>query len=202
MARPINANHHRAQRLRIMDAGLTVFSRRGYAGASTAAVCREAGISSGAFFHYFPTKASLLIAILEQSSHETREFFDEREDRADPVGVIWEYVDHELSSLEDPRAAGFIAAVGGTVPNDDVVAILREVDQRTREGLTGWVSKAQQAGVVRTDLSAERMASWIMLFINGFADQIGGADDFDAVVEKPLLREVLSGFLNGPPSCS
>src|SRR5699024_2812096 len=174
----------------------------GYAGASTAAVCREAGISSGAFFHYFPTKASLLIAILEQSSHETREFFDEREDRADPVGVIWEYVDHELSSLEDPRAAGFIAAVGGPVPNDDVVAILREVDQRTREGLTGWVSKAQQAGVVRTDLSAERMASWIMLFINGFADQIGGADDFDAVVEKPLLREVLSGFLTGPPSCS
>src|SRR5699024_6928460 len=142
-----------------------------------------------------------LIAILEQSSHETREFFDEREDRADPVGVIWEYVDHELSSLEDPRAAGFIAAVGGPVPNDDVVAILREVDQRTREGLTGWVSKAQQAGVVRTDLSAERMASWIMLFINGFADQIGGADDFDAVVEKPLLREVLSGFLNGPPRC-
>src|SRR5699024_364996 len=61
-----------------------------------------------------------------------------------PWGVIWEYVDHELSSLEDPRAAGFIAAVGGPVPNDDVVAILREVDQRTREGLTGWVSKAQQ----------------------------------------------------------
>src|SRR5699024_5424730 len=143
MARPINANHHRAQRLRIRDAGLTVFSGRGYAGASTGAVCRGAGLSSGALFHYYPTKAPLLIAILEQSSHETREILDEREDRADPEGVIWEYVDHELSSLEDPRAAGFIAAVGGPVPNDDVVAILREVDQRTREGLTGWVSKAQ-----------------------------------------------------------
>src|SRR5690625_7719426 len=111
---------------------------------------------------------------------------------------MWEYVDHELSSLEDPRAAGLIAAVGGPVPNDDVVAILREVDQRTREGLTGWVSKAQQAGAVRTDLSAERMASWIMLFINGFADQLGGADDFDAVVEEPLLAGGLSGVPNGP----
>src|SRR5699024_1117717 len=168
----------------------------------TAAVCREAGISSGAFFHSFPTKSSLVIAILELFLHATGELFDEPEDRAQPAGGVWHHVDRELASPEDPRAARFIAAVGGPVPNDDVVAILREVDQRTREGLTGWVSKAQQAGVVRTDLSAERTASWIMLFINGFADQIGGAHDFDAVVEKPLLREVLSGFLNGPPSCS
>src|SRR5690625_8051092 len=99
MARPINANHHRAQRLGIMDAGLTVFSRRGYAGARTAAACREAGISSGAFFHYFPTKASLLIAILEQSSQETREFFDKREDRENPAGGLWEDVDHGTASL-------------------------------------------------------------------------------------------------------
>src|SRR5699024_4372517 len=202
MARPINANHHRAQRLRIMDAGLTVFSRRGYAGASTAAVCREAGISSGAFFHYFPTKASLLIAILEQSSHESREFFDEHEDRVDHLGVIWDFVDLELSSLDYFFAVVFIAAVAVSVSNDDVMLMMRALDERTREVQYGWVSNAQQAGVVRTDLSAERMASWIMLFINGFADQIGGADDFDAVVEKPLLREVLSGFLNGPPSCS
>src|SRR5699024_7312380 len=120
MARPINANHHRAQRLRIMDAGLTVFSRRGYAGASTAAVCREAGISSGAFFHYFPTKASLLIAILEQSSHETREFFDERENPADPVAGTREDGDHEPSSLEDAGAErgrrGASAMGGATDP--------------------------------------------------------------------------------------
>lgn len=65
MARPIDPNRHRAQRLRIIDTGLPIFSRDGYAGATTAAICREAGISSGAFFHYLPTQSSLLIANLQ-----------------------------------------------------------------------------------------------------------------------------------------
>lgn len=201
MARPIDPNRHRAQRLRIIDAGLTIFSRDGYAGATTAAICREAGISSGAFFHYFPTKASLLIAILQQSLQDTREFFFEHEDHTDPVEVIWAYVDHELASLEDPRAAGFIAAVGGSAPNDEVVTILKEVDRQTREGLAGWIGKAKEAGLVRADLSAERIATWTMLFINGFADQVGGTNEFDAAAEKPLLRQVLHSFLTGshPP---
>lgn len=197
MARPIDANRYSARRRRIIDAGLTVFSRDGYAGATTAAICREAGISSGAFFHYFATKVSLLVAILQLSLDETRVFFAERQDRADPVGVIWEYVDHELASLNDPRAAGFIAAVGGPAPNDEVVVILREIDQQSREALAGWIGKGQEISDVRSDLSPERMATWTMLFINGFADQVSGAHNFNAEVEKPLLRQVLHAFLTG-----
>src|SRR5699024_7312381 len=81
------------------------------------------------------------------------------------------------------------------VPNVGGAARLRWVEQRTREGLTGWVSQAQQVGVVGTDLSAERMASWIMPSLKGLADLIGGAGDFGAEVERALLREGLVGLL-------
>ena len=64
MARTVDPERHLARRLVIIDAALTCFAATGYAGTSTAAICREAGIGSGTFFHYFPTKQSLLLAIL------------------------------------------------------------------------------------------------------------------------------------------
>lgn len=197
MARPIDENKRRARRMRIIDAGLTVFAREGYAGATTAAICQEAGISSGAFFHYFPTKASLLTAILQQSLQEIREFFEQRQDYANPLDTIWEYVDYEVANLEDPRASGFISAVGGAGLQGENSAILHEIDRQTLDALTMWIRRAQDAGSVRTDLSAERMAIWTTLFINGFADQVGGAHHFNPAAEKPLLRDVIHRFLTG-----
>src|SRR5690625_1722177 len=73
VARTIDPERHRARRLHIIDAALTVFAERGYTGATTAAICREAGIGSGTFFHYFETKKSVLLAILELGIEETQQ---------------------------------------------------------------------------------------------------------------------------------
>ena len=197
MARPIDEKKRRVRRLRIIDAGLTVFAREGYAGATTAAICHEANISSGAFFHYFPTKASLLTAILQQSLQETRDFFQQHRDSASPLDAIWRYVDHEVANFEDPRASGFIAAVGGAGLEDENGAILREIDRQTLDALAILFRRAQDAGSVRTDLSAERIATWTMLFISGFADRVGSGYGFDSGVEEPLLREVMHNFITG-----
>lgn len=86
IARPIDAHRHRERRMRITNSGLTVFAREGYAGATTAATCREAGISSGAFFHHVPKKVSLLSAILQQTLDEGCDFFTQRQDRTDAAG--------------------------------------------------------------------------------------------------------------------
>src|SRR5690625_7667153 len=88
MPRPVDPERHRARRLHITDAGLTVVARHGYAGATTAAICREAGIGSGTFFHYFPTKESLVVAILAEGTAETQEFFDAQEGRTDSAAVV------------------------------------------------------------------------------------------------------------------
>ena len=102
MPRPVDPKRHRARRLQIIDAGLTVFARQGYAGATTSAICKEAGIGSGTFFHYFQTKNSLVLAILEEGAAETREFFAAREGRDDAVVVL---VDDVLYSGRTVRAA-------------------------------------------------------------------------------------------------
>lgn len=53
-------------RTALVEAALDCLVDRGVAGTTTAAVCARAGVSSGALFNHFPTKAALLGAAAEQ----------------------------------------------------------------------------------------------------------------------------------------
>lgn len=203
MARPIDPQRHRARRLQIIDAGLTVFARCGYVGATTADICREARIGSGTFFHYFPTKDSLILAILQEGSTETREFFAAQAGRTDPVQVLLDWVHHTLQDLRDPRATGFIAVVSGLSMREEIATALRAEEETIRAGLVHWLHRAQETDQVRHDLPAERLAGWIMLLVDGFSGRVGASGEFDVPTEEPLLLEVITSLLvtSSPRSC-
>lgn len=189
MPRPVDPERHRARRLQIIDAGLTAFAAHGYARATTALICRTAGIGSGTFFHYFPTKNDLLVAIIELGTTETHAFFTAQEGRADARQVLLDYVRHAAAELEDERAAGFVNAVTGQITDPAVTAALAADDRTVRVGLHTWVERAQRAGSVRTDLPADRLVDWIVLLLDGFASQVAQRPGFEATRELPMLLE-------------
>jgi AcrR family transcriptional regulator len=51
-------------RNKIIQASQELFSRAGYESASVSEICREAGISKGAFYHHFPSKQSVFLELL------------------------------------------------------------------------------------------------------------------------------------------
>jgi TetR/AcrR family transcriptional repressor of nem operon len=53
-------------RQQILDAAATLFHTQSYADVGVAAICRQAQVSKGSFFHFFPSKQDLAIAVLEQ----------------------------------------------------------------------------------------------------------------------------------------
>lgn len=57
----------RETRRKVVDAAVVLLGREGLAGVRTAAVAREAGVSQGALFRHFPTKAMLLGAALQRT---------------------------------------------------------------------------------------------------------------------------------------
>jgi AcrR family transcriptional regulator len=57
-----------ARREQIVDTALSVFSRRGYRGATTRELARAAGITEVTLFRYFPTKEELFAAVLDKHS--------------------------------------------------------------------------------------------------------------------------------------
>lgn len=196
MPRPVDPALRRARRLQLIDAGLTAFARHG-AGATTAQICRIAGIGSGTFFHHFPTKDALLVATLELGTEVTREFFASRDPDATPRQVLVEYVRHAVADLVDPRAAGFITVVGNFVSRPEIATALQADEDTARSALGDLVAAAQQDGRVRTDVPADRLAVWIMLLIDGFASRVS-AGGFDTESEAPLVVEQVGLLLDGP----
>lgn len=197
VARPVDLERHAARRLQIIDAGLTVFSERGYDGATTARICQQAGIGSGTFFHYFATKADLLVAILELGTDEVRERAAGLADRTDPVGVLLELVGSTAEDAADPRIPGFVRAVAGVMDEPRIAEALAVDDAAQRDVLRQWVERGQSAGEVRTDVPAERIVSWLLLLTGGFLERVAVDERFDPTVENGLLVATARNLLRG-----
>lgn len=52
-------------RARIQAAAVDLFARHGYDATGVAEICSAAGVSKGAFYHHFPSKLVLFLALLE-----------------------------------------------------------------------------------------------------------------------------------------
>lgn len=193
MARPIDPALRAARRTQIIDAGLTAFAQFGPT-ATTAQVCALAGIASGTFFHHFPTKDSLLVAILELGETETRLFFNAYEADAPPLKIISDYVDHCVRDVTDPRAAGFIRAVSAMAHREIIAQTLHAQERFVQEALALVVSRAQLVHAVRDDISAERLAAWILLIIDGFTGAVASGS-IVAGEEVMLLHEQIRKLL-------
>lgn len=196
MARPIDPQRHRARRLHIIDAALTVFAHHGFDGATTSAICRQAGIGSGTLFHYFNTKVDILLAILAEGTRETQEFATSLAG-ADPIEALERIIDREVAESTDPRVPGFVQAVAGMM-NRGQISVALAADEAAQRRLVGtWVEHAARQQRIRTDISTDRITSWLLLFFNGFVERVSVDSMFSIEAEQDLLRQTIFSFLRG-----
>jgi AcrR family transcriptional regulator len=73
----VSAEHLTARREQILDAARACFLRNGFHQTSMQDVTREANLSVGAVYRYFPSKTDLITAIAEQVIEQIAAVFDE-----------------------------------------------------------------------------------------------------------------------------
>lgn len=195
MPRTVDPARYEARRMGIIDAALTCFARDGYEGSTTAAICREARIGSGTFFHYFPTKLEVLLAILETGTADTEAWFAAREGRTDPLGVIEDYVIDTAQDMTDPRVGGLVRAVGAVMTQPEVAVELERDTVAVRDGLLPWVEQALAQGLLRADLTPERLVAWIQAVLDGYLAVIATADHVDPTLERDVLLDTVRRLL-------
>ncbi|GAA2039990.1 hypothetical protein GCM10009720_20590 [Yaniella flava] len=193
MARPIDPALRAARRTQIIDAGLTAFAKHG-AATTTAQICTIAEIASGTFFHHFPTKDMLVVAIVEYGVTETKEFFSARHTEP-PLQVITDFVDQNVEELADTRSAGVIQAIAAMVHRAPIAQALRAQEEVVKHLLASVVRNAQESHLVREDIDAERLAAWVLLIIDGYTGAVAGGsidNSKDAILLHEQVRLLLA----------
>ncbi len=81
-------------RTKLLTAALSVIRAKGYAASSVDELCAAAGVTKGAFFHYFKSKDELAVAAAVHWSETTGQLFAQApfHDHADPLDRVLAYV--------------------------------------------------------------------------------------------------------------
>jgi len=93
---------HRRQE--ILDAALDLFADRGFQGTSVRDIARAVGVNEATLYHYFPSKAAILDAILDVLLEERSELFTVADDPRAPLhDVLFELTTRSLARLHAAR---------------------------------------------------------------------------------------------------
>jgi len=94
----------RDTRARILQTATQVIRAHGYAASSVDDICREAGVTKGAFFHHFKSKEDLAVAAAGHFSETAERLFVAAPYRAlaDPLDRLLGYIDFRTAVLEGP----------------------------------------------------------------------------------------------------
>ena len=60
-------------RQRLLDTAQALFYARSYEGVGVQEICRQAGVKKGSFYHFFPSKRDLTLAVLDESWNHFRD---------------------------------------------------------------------------------------------------------------------------------
>lgn len=145
---------------RIVQAGRTVLLRDGYDAASTNRVAREAGISPGSLYQYFPNKDAVISAVVEHYSDTLGERITaslaDRFDESGPT-MVRATLEALLDALEEN--AEFLRVVSDELPRAENSSRAEALEQRI-VGLVGAYIAARRHEVRDVQPST---AAWVLV---------------------------------------
>ncbi len=82
-------------RQRILDSARELIYARSYADVGVAAICEQAGVKKGSFYHFFPSKQELTLAMLDELFLEFKEriYADPSFSETSPLGRLRRFVE-------------------------------------------------------------------------------------------------------------
>ena len=177
----------------IVRAAIPVFSSRSYAGATTAEIAREAGVSEPILYRHFPSKRELYFACLETAWAELRAILEAKLSRLSSSGPAPNDV-LQSTALAVRRSKVLVPnlwlqAINEAAHDPEMQRRMREHMREVHDVVAGLLGQAQETGAIPADRDVDAEA-WI--FISGgllltVADRLGGvlrAGDFDRIAAQ------------------
>ncbi|MEI2301655.1 TetR/AcrR family transcriptional regulator [Ensifer sp. MJa1] len=194
--RKVDPEKHAAKRRLILDAAIACFARKGFHGTSTAEICAEAGMSPGNLFHYFPTKQSIIAAIVEEERQETAEIFRKLGEAQDLFAALLGFMDTVLELAGDPVYSSIALEIAAEAMRDERIGELAAInDTELQTALATLLRSAGARNQIDPTLNADGAARWIAAIIDGVFSRVAVDPGFKPKEEGAMLRLLLTRFL-------
>jgi AcrR family transcriptional regulator len=155
-------------RERLLRAAADAFAEHGYDGTRVADIASSAGVSNGALYAHFGSKAELLVGALR--AHGRRHLADMF--AADPGRSVAEMLLATGRRLRRrPDAGGYllVEALVAARRDEDVARPMRDYMGERADWLAQLIRTAQASGELDPDVSAEALAHFCLLLTMGSA---------------------------------
>jgi AcrR family transcriptional regulator len=192
--RTVDPAKHEAKRRHIMAAAAALFAQKGFERTTTADICGRAGISSGALFHYFPTKRAIFTAMFEEDVQKVQAYLASVARTEDPWGAVLGLIEIMVDGITEPEHAGLaLEVIVQAMRDEEFAATVLRTDFEIRRGLTDLLTRAAQQGQIDRSLDPALAAGWITAMVDSLFIR---ASDPDFVPEQlQMLLLVVSRFL-------
>ncbi|WP_051385496.1 TetR/AcrR family transcriptional regulator [Actinokineospora inagensis] len=182
MTRPLRRDAAR-NRDHLLRAAAAVFTEQGLAG-SLEEVARRAGVSIGTLYNHFPTRDTLIDALLPPRLAAVDGFAAEAAAEPDPWLAFTGFATNLLSQLTKDRA--LLEAFTGDHP---AAAALADACRHGMSHLSTVLTRARQAGAIRPDATDQDVVNLL------WALSLLGETTGEGAWRQPL-HFALDGFVN------
>ena len=156
----------------LLDVSRRIFARDGYAATTNRIIADEVGITTGAIYHYFSSKADLYAAVYEMVQHIVYDRFELV--LAEP-GTLTQRFSRALDAAVDlNRSDSSIAGFVVTVPTEmqrhpELAALLIPIRHRTATFIGRIVSDAAAAGEFMEGVETSAVEDLLNAVLSGLA---------------------------------
>lgn len=196
MPRVRDEKSFQAKREQILAIATQCFIESGFHGTGMAKICKAAKMSAGALYRYFPSKESMIEAIVEQDRIETV-FFVERLKQAEnkAIGLAELMVEAVYLYAEDRSYCQLWIEIAAEMSRNPVAAkLVSTAETELLTELTALVKQGQLAGDIDSTLMPDITAQLLLTMTYGFLGQFSIQPD--VVDTKAISQHARRAVLN------
>lgn len=196
MARLADPDLADRRRRQILDAAIACFRRRGFHQATMQEICAEAGISAGALYRYFSSKAEIIAAIAEDKHAETGNAFAAVMRGGSLIDALCACARDFLEKFAAGDGA-LIADIYGEAIRDEALAEpLLKIGARNIDDCAEAIRYAQARGEADRDLDPTSAAHTLFAAFEGLALRRAFLRDPDTDAAVAQFRALAERYLS------
>ena len=192
------------RRKEILEAAARCFIEKGVHQTTIRDVCAAAELSAGALYHYFPSKADIVLALADAEYAELRLLTARLEAAPELLSGVRELICTVIGRVADPSYGRLLLEIASEAArNPAVLARLNEQEEALQQAMRGLIRKGQKSGQLDKNLNPDAVVHIVSALVDGLTFRAAFEPGFNPTkLEKTvwmMLERLLLGDRAGRP---